>query len=86
MDRASRTLRQKHRIVGHDLQSLIQMMFTFGGKYTPAQITKTWILHKLVDGWDSGFKAAVRSKNKGYGKKESTLEVIKKLQKEIFRL
>lgn len=86
MDRASKSLRHKHRNVGHDSLSLMQMLIMFGSKYTHNQILKAWFLHKLVDGWDSGFKAAVRKNAKGYGKKESAYEAIKRMSREVARL
>ena len=85
MDRAAKNLRHKHREVGHDVPALIQMISLFSNKYTPMQIFKTWSLHKVVDGMDSGFKASVRKSSKGYGKKDSMLEIINKLKKELFR-
>lgn len=85
MDSAAKTLRHQHRKVGHDIPALIQMMAIFGNKYKPMQIFRTWLLHKAVDGMDSGFKAGVRKAHKGYGKKASTYEIINKLKKELFR-
>lgn len=85
MDRFSRKLRHRHREKGHDIEALIEMVIFFKDKYSFFEIFKTWMLHKIVDGWDSGFKASVRKYHKGYGKKDSTLEIINKLKKEIFK-
>jgi len=86
MDRASKELRHKHRTVGHDLTSLIQMIFLYGHKYSTAEIMKSYLLHKTLDGSMSGLQSAVRMKNKGYGKKDTTAEIINKLKKELFRI
>lgn len=85
MDRAAKRLRQKHRQVGHDSKALAMMLLHFQDKYTPDQIIKTFMLHKYLDSLFSGIQETVRSKVKGYGVKDSTLEGIKKLAKEIFR-
>lgn len=86
MDRASKQLRHQHRDVGHDLQSLIQMIFLFKHKYKVTDIMKAFYLHKSLDGSMSGLQAAVKKKNQGYGKKESTMEIIERLKKELFRI
>ena len=86
MDRAAKSLRQNHREVGHDLTSLVQMIFLYGQKYSTADIIKTYLLHKTLDGSFSGIQAAVKANNKGYGKKDSTAMIIEKLKKELFRL
>ena len=96
MDRGAKTLRQKHRELGHDLQSLMEMSFNpiirqkhKLTKYTIPQIFQTWQLHKIVDGWDSAFGAMVRNKVKGYAvksKKESVIDAINRLKKEVLRL
>ncbi|KKM65679.1 hypothetical protein LCGC14_1488880 [marine sediment metagenome] len=86
MDRASRTMRQKHREVGHDLTALTQMIFMFKHKYSIMDIFKAYLLHKALDGSMSGLQAAVKSKNKGYGRKDNTMEIINKLKKEMFRI
>lgn len=86
MDRASKTLRHKHRDVGHDSLSLIQMLIMFRPKYTTKQIMETWVTHRMLDGFISGIQAGMKKKNRGYGKKESAMEVIKKLNREITRL
>lgn len=87
MDRYAKKYRQKHRDVGgHDLTALIQLIFLYKHKYSVTDIIKTYALHKFMDGSMSGLQSAVRKKNKGYGKKDSTEEIIKKLKKEMFRL
>ena len=86
MDRAAKTLRQKHRSVGHDTTALIQMIFLFKDKYSIMDILKTYLIHKSLDGSLSGIQAAVKAKNKGYGKKDSTMEIINKLKEEMFRI
>ncbi|MCP4762580.1 MAG: hypothetical protein GY870_12440 [archaeon] len=86
MDRAAKKLRHKHRDVGHDLEGLIQMIFLFGQKYNTMDIMKAFYVHKMLDGSMSGMQSAVRMKNKGYGKKDTTDEIIKKLKKELFRI
>jgi len=87
MDRAAKRLRTKHREVGHDVQSLVMMLFQFNHKYTSQEIISHWASHKFLDGLFSGIQAGVRAKNKGYGKKKDpTMEIIKNLKKEIFRL
>ena len=87
MDRFAKKYRQKHRDVGgHDTTALIQMMFMFGHKYSTMDILKAYILHKGLDGSMSGLQAAVKSKNKGYGRKDNTMEIINKLKKELFRV
>lgn len=86
MDRAAKTLRHKHREVGHDTQALMEMLLLFRHKYTPIQIMKTFYLHRLMDGSFSGLQAGIRKSIKGYGKKDSALEVIEKLKKEVFRI
>lgn len=87
MDRFAKTARQKHRDVGgHDTVALLEMLILFRGKYTPKQIRDTFILHKLMDGMFSGIQTAVRTTNKGYGKKESAEEAFEKLKKEYVRL
>jgi len=86
MDRFAKQYRHKHRDVGgHDLKALMTMLLVFRGKYTPAEIMKTFFLHKLLDGYFSGLQSAVKKMNKGYGKKESLLEIIEKMKKEILR-
>ena len=86
MDRAAKELRQNHRTVGHDLTSLIQMIFLYGHKYSTAEIMKSYFLHKTLDGSMSGLQSAVRAKNKGYGKKDTQAIIIDKLKKELFRI
>ena len=86
MDRAAKSLRHKHRDVGHDTTALIQMLFMFKGKYSMMDIFKTYLIHKSLDGSMTGLQAAVKAKNKGYGKKDSTMEIIKKLKEEMFRI
>lgn len=91
MDRFAKTDRQKHRDVGgHDVMALVQMLVMYRDKFTPAQIAKTWAVHRLVDAMDSGFTAAVRQTNPTYGKKSTTNEKLMKsieaLKKELLRL
>jgi len=91
MDRFAKTDRQKHRDVGgHDVLALVQMLFKYRDKFTPTEIVKTWAVHRLVDGMDSSFKAAVRQTNPTYGKKSTTNEKLMKsidaLKKELLRL
>lgn len=86
MDRAAKTLRQNHREVGHDLNGLIQMIFLYKHKYKTIDIMKAFYLHKALDGSFTGLQSAVRMKNKGYGKKDSTAIIIEKLKKELFRI
>lgn len=86
MDRGAKGLRQKHRDIGHDIPGLIEMIIKFNKKYTPIQVIKTWILHKILDGAYSGAQGAIRKSIKGYGKKESALEAIKRLKKEVLRI
>ncbi len=87
MDRFAKKYRQKHRDMGgHDFTALIQMIFLYGKKYSTFEIIKAYTLHKYLDGSMSGLQAAVKMKNKGYGKKDTTLEIINKLKKELFRI
>ncbi|KKN39591.1 hypothetical protein LCGC14_0741650 [marine sediment metagenome] len=87
MDRFAKEFRHKHRDVGgHDLAALIQMIFMFKHKYSVADIIKAYLIHKSLDGSLSGLQAAVRAKNKGYGRKDSTMEIINKLKEELFRI
>ena len=87
MDRFAKKYRGKHREVGgHDTKALMEMLLLFRHKYTPIQIMKTFYLHRLMDGSFSGLQAGIRKSIKGYGKKDSALEVIEKLKKEVFRL
>ncbi len=86
MDRAAKSLRHKHRDVGHDTLSLIQMLAMFTPKYTPNEIIKAYTVHKVLDGWMSGVQAGMRMKVKGYGKKDTTFEVIKRMSREVARL
>lgn len=86
MDRAAKKLRHKHREVGHDTKALVEMMFLFGQKYSKMDIMKAFFVHKSLDASMSGLQAGVRAKNKGYGKKDTTAEIIKKLKKELFRI
>ena len=85
MDRAAKSLRQKHRQVGHDIKGLIDMLILFQPKYTFPQIIATYTLHLALDGMYSGIQEGVRKKVKGYGKKEAAQEAIKRLMKEVFR-
>lgn len=86
MDRAAKSLRQNHRTVGHDTLSLIQMITMFSSKYSMRDILNTYIIHKGIDGWFSGIKAGMRKSVKGYGKKESAMEIVNKLKAEVLRL
>jgi len=85
MDRAAKDLRQKHRIVGHDIQALMKMMLLFQPKYTTKQIMETWLLHKTIDGYFSGLQSGLRKTVQGYGKKDSILAILDKLKKEVFK-
>lgn len=86
MDRAAKSLRHKHRDVGHDMTGLVQMMLLYKHKYKPIDIMKSFYLHKALDGSFSGLQSAVRMRNKGYGKKDTTAVIIEKLKKELFRI
>lgn len=85
MDRAAKTLRHKHRQVGHDTKALMTMYYLFKDKYNTQQILNTFLLHKWLDSTWSAIQENVRKKNKGYGKKESTIQAIKRMKKELLR-
>jgi len=86
MDRAAKSLRQNHRTVGHDTLSLVQMLLMFRPKYSSKEIIEAFVTHKALDGFMSGIQAGMRKSNKGYGKKESTYEAIKRMNREILRV
>ena len=93
MDRAAKELRQNHREVGHDFKALLVMQYNPMvrklhklEKYTPTQVWETWLLHKMMDAADSSFGTYVKNKVKGYGRKESLIEALKRLKQEVMRL